>query len=112
MIVWHICQNLPRLGFVEADRVDQLFDFLRRKFDHRLGRIGDGEQAMRCFGRGRVLGAQTENAGDQHAKRAFVGLRHQGHDGRVPLGHFAAQDADRCMNFAFGHGLVFCLSIG
>ena len=88
---------------IKADRINQLLDFLGAEFEHCGGRVGDGKQTVGRFCRGRVLGPQAQNARDQHPKRAFVGLSHQGHDRRVPLGHLTAQDAERRMNLAVFH---------
>ena len=95
--------NRLGLGLIEAYRINQLLNFFRAQFEHRFGRIREGEQSMRSLGCGRILGAETENTGDQNTKRTPVGFRHQRDNGCLPVWHLPAQNSDYRMNIPIFH---------
>ena len=95
--------NRLSFGPLETYRIDQFFDFFRAQLQRRFRRIGQREEPMGRLGRGRILGAKTENTGDQNTERTSVGFGHECNNRCLPLRHFAAQDSDCRMNIAIFH---------
>ena len=91
-----------------ADRIDELGDFLRREFAHRLGRIGHGKQASDAFAfvASWVRRLRMQEISTRTGSRMF--FRHNVTTGVSPLALRGA-DADRRVNFAVFHGLCFSL---
>ena len=64
-----------RLGAVEADGEDGALDLRAVEPEHRLGRVGEGEEARRRRAGRLVLGAEREQAGDEHLERVARRVR-------------------------------------
>ena len=67
----------PRLGAVEAHRVDGLFYPRGLKGEHLARRVGKREQPPRGELRRLILGTQAEDARDQHLVRVAVPGHHR-----------------------------------
>src|SRR5262249_55185586 len=71
-------QDHAGLRSVEPDRIDRALDHARAEGEQVLRRVGQGEEPLgRGPGRG-VLGAQREDAGDQHAEGITGVVGHHG----------------------------------
>ena len=68
--------NRLSFGPIETYRIDQVFDFFRAQLQRRFRRIGQREEPMGRLGRGRILGAETKNTGDQNTERTSVSFGH------------------------------------
>src|SRR2546429_4816497 len=79
---------------IASDGVDEPLDPARRKGAHRFGRVGDREESRRGRARGRVLGAQRQDTGDEDAEGVAAPLGDDGEGGRVPTRRRASEAPD------------------
>ena len=110
----------PGLGAIKADRKDEPLESLRRQREYRLRRMRSREQSDGRRRRGRVLGAQTQDARNQCAKRIAMLHRDEAHNRRIPRRRLPPEHGERTTNparikrqaFQFGSHATFIAVYG